>query len=266
MRRLLLAVIFAVPLAVSAAEPASVTAPEGGGSAPAIRSVFGPGEQTTYEVSYLGIVAGQAQLTVGWTMEQYGREVWPLVCVGQSANVASIWRVNDRFVSYWDPRAREAVGADFFLDENKKRRRERYFYDREAGQAVATKQKEGQAPYEVRYDMAPGTLDLAAAGFSLRNVPLSIGLTHEFPIFTGLKVYTMTAKVEGRETIDTKLGRVEAYRVTVNGDFNGQLATKGLMTLFYTADEKQLPVRAEAEFLLGKVLLEAVKYSPGRAY
>lgn len=253
MKKFLLLVLL-VPLVSAGAEP------------PAIKSAFGPGEQTMYEVSYLGIVAGQAQLTVGWTMQQFGREVWPLVCVGQSANIAAVWRINDRFVSYWDPAKREAVGADFFVEENKHRRRERYFYDREAKQAVATKQKEGQAPYEVRYDMEPDTLDLAAAGFGLRNVPLSVGLEHDFPIFTGLKVYKMTARVEGRETLETRLGKLEVYRVTVNGDFNGQLATKGLMTLFYTADDKQLPVRAEADFLLGKVMLEAVKYAPGRTF
>lgn len=38
------------------------------------------------------------------------------------------------------------------------------------------------------------------------------------------------------------------------------------MTVFYTADEKQLPVRAEAEFALGSVVLEAVRYEPGRQW
>jgi hypothetical protein len=38
------------------------------------------------------------------------------------------------------------------------------------------------------------------------------------------------------------------------------------MTVFYTADDKQLPVRAEAEFVLGKVVLEVVKYEPGMRF
>ena len=54
--------------------------------------------------------------------------------------------------------------------------------------------------------------------------------------------------------------------MTVNTDFSGQLETQGLVTLFYTADEKHLPVRAEADFLLGKVVLEAVKYEPGMRF
>ncbi len=229
-------------------------------------SVFGPGEQTEYEVSYMGITAGRAQLTVGWKMEQFGHEVWPLVCVGETTSIGGIWPVKDRFISYWDPLERRTVGADFFVHENKHRRKERYQYDLESKQAVVTRQMEGQEPYERRYDIEQGTVDLAAAGFGLRNTKLVPGDVHELPIFTGVKLYKMKATVVGVERLDTELGKVDVYRVTVNGDFNGRLATKGLMTLFYTADEKQLPVRAEAEFLLGKVRLEAVKYLQGRVY
>ncbi|MGV3623427.1 MAG: DUF3108 domain-containing protein [Archangium sp.] len=229
-------------------------------------SVFGPGEQTEYEVSYLGLVAGRAQLTVGWPTEQFGHDVWPLVCIGETTSFGSVFPVKDRFISYWDPSARRTLGADFFVNENRKKRKEHYEYDFPNNQAIVTRQLEGQAPYEIRYDIEEGTLDLAAAGFGLRNEKLVVGAVHEMPVFLGNRYYKMQATVVGRETLKTQLGDLEVYRVTVNGAFSGKLATKGLMTLFYTADEKQLPVRAEAEFLLGKIRLDAVKYAQGRVY
>jgi hypothetical protein len=225
---------------------------------------FGPGEQTKYEVSLLGVTAGSAQVTVGWPMEQFGKTVWPLVCVGQTTNVGVIFPVKDRFISYWEPTSQQTAGADFFVDERNERRRERFTYDRAALTAVARKQKEGQAPYEKRYEMHPDTMDLAAAGFWLRNVPLSIGLEKEVPIFTGAKVYRMVVKVEGRERLATRLGELEVFRVTINGDFPGELATRSRIKVFYTADQKQLPVRAEADFALGSVVLEAISYEPGQ--
>lgn len=239
-----------VPLAVWAEAPAP--------------SVFGPGEQTTYAVSYLGVPTGEAQITVGWKMLQFGREVWPLVCVGQTTSIAAAYPVKDRFVSYWDPVRRQAVGADFFVDEGRKRRRERYRYDEEQLTAFATKQHEGKGPVEVTYAIERGTLDLASAAFSLRNTPLVAGAVHEMPIFTGVKLYRMRATVEGKVTVETPLGALEAWRVTVNGDFDGKLSTKGLMTIYYSADERQVPVRAEAEFLLGSIVVEATRYEPGR--
>lgn len=229
-----------------------------------VKSVFGPGEQTTYEVSYMGLSAGRAEITVGWTMEQFGREVWPLVCVGETTDLAALYPIKDRFISYWDPRERRSMGADFIAQENKWRAKERYAYDYEAGQAKVNRQVFGKAPTEAIYDIEHGTIDLAAAGFALRNTPLEVGQVHEMPIFTGRKLYKMKATVVGKETLSTGLGSQEVFRVTVNGDFSGKLATEGLMTLFYTADEKQLPVLAEAKLALGKVKIEAVKYEPGR--
>jgi hypothetical protein len=260
--RPLIAVLLTSGLALAQPTPLRITADAMPGEG-RTKSAFGPGEQTTYEVSYLGLVAGTAQLTVGWKMQQFGREVWPLVCVGETGQMGNIWRIRDRFVSYWDPQVRQSVGADFFVDENKHRRRERYQYDFDLRQAIVTKQREGQQPYELRYDIPPGTMDLAAAGFGLRNVPLEPGAVVEVPIFTGVKLYTMQATVAGREQLETRLGTFDVFRVTVNGDFSGNMATKGLMTVFYTADERRLPVRAEAEFLFGKVRLDAVKYLPG---
>lgn len=227
-------------------------------------SVFGPGERTTYDVSYMGITAGKAEITVGWKMEQFGREVWPLVCVGETTSVgATMYPVKDRFITYWDPMKRQTVGADFFVHENKHRRRERYAYDFDAGEAIVVTEAPGWPRSEKRLPIEQGTVDLAAAGFSLRNIPLVIGAVHELPIFTGTKLYRMQATVVGKEQLSTALGDLEVFRVTVNGEFSGKLATQGLMTLFYTADEKQLPVRAEAKLLLGQVRIEAVKYEPG---
>ncbi len=231
---------------------------------PRLASVFGPGEQTTYDVSYMGITAGRAEITVGAPMEQFGREVWPLVSVGETTQLAAMFPVKDRFISYWDPRTRGSVGADFFVHESKHRAKSRFKYDFEANQVMVTREAPGWPTTEKTYSIEQGTLDLAAAGFSLRNIPLEVGAVHELPIFTGTKFYKMKATVVGRESLSTGLGEVEVFRVTVNGDFTGKLATEGLMTLFYTADEKQLPVRAEAKLMLGYVRVDAVKYEPGR--
>jgi hypothetical protein len=231
---------------------------------PAGPSAFGPGEQTSYTVKFLGVTAGVAEVTVGWPTERFGRTVWPLVCVGRTTGVATVYPVNDRFVSYWDPQTGEALGSDFLAEENRKRRVERYRYDFTALEAITTKQQLGQAPREGRYPIEPRTLDLASAAFRLRSSRLEVGEVRELPIFTGTALYQMKASVVGAERLATVFGEIDVLRVTVNGEFNGKLATRGLMTIFYTADEKQLPVRAEAEFAVGSVVLEAVKYEPGR--
>lgn len=232
-----------------------------------IVSVFGPGEQTTYEVSYLGITAGRAEITVGWEMEHEGRTVWPLVCVGETnERTSAIYKIKDRFVSYWDPLAREAVGADFFVNESKHRAKERFKFDLEANTATVIREAPGWPTTERHYQLDEGTVDLAAAGLFFRNHKLVPGESHQLPVFTGARTYKMRVTVVGKETLKTGLGELEVYRVTFNGEFSGKLAAQGLMTIFYTTDEKQLPVRAEAKLALGSVKIDAVKYEAGRRY
>ncbi len=225
---------------------------------------FGPGEQSLYEVSFLGVPAGIAQITVGLRTEQYGAKVLPLVCVGQTtAALSDVFQIRDRFVSYFDPQAMKPVGADYFIDENRTRRREKFRFNQEPLKAHANKKKEGQGAYDVSYDVPEGTMDLAAAAFWLRGQPLVVGETREVPIFTGAKWYPMHVVVEGRETLTTKLGEVPVFRVSITTDFQGNAATKGNIVVYYSADERQLPVRVRAEFVVGSAVAELVQYLPG---
>ena len=110
---------------------------------------------------------------------------------GAHDGLGAVYPVNDRFVSYWDPVAREAIGSDFVAEENRKRRRERYRYDFGAGEAIATRQFAGKPPVERRYGLEAGTVNLASAAFRLRNTALAVGQVHQLPIFTGDKRTSM---------------------------------------------------------------------------
>ncbi|MBE2251252.1 MAG: DUF3108 domain-containing protein [Myxococcus sp.] len=224
---------------------------------------FGPGEQALYEVSFMGVPAGIAQITVGLRTEQYGAKVLPLVCVGQTTSVANVFQIKDRFVSYFDPVALKPVGADYFIDENRSRRREKFRFNQEPLKAHANKKKEGQGAYDISYDVPEGTMDLAAAAFWLRAQTLTVGEVREVPIFTGAKWYPMHVVVEGRETLSTKLGEVPVFRVSISTDFHGNAATKGNIIVYYTADARQLPVRVRAEFVVGSATADLVQYLPG---
>jgi hypothetical protein len=224
---------------------------------------FAPGEQSSYEVKFLGVPAGLAQVTVGLRTQQQGKAVLPLVCVGQTTSVANVFQINDRFISYFDPQTKAPVGFDYYVDENRKRRRERFRVDAEQSRIFATKKKEGEGPYDVTYDVPANTMDLASAAFWLRSREIVVGAVHELPIFTGARWYLMKATVEGQETISTKLGTLPVYRVSITTEFQGDAKTKGNVVVYYTADERHLVVRATAEFVIGSVTADIVQYLPG---
>lgn len=227
-------------------------------------SAFGPGEQARYRIQYLGVTAGTAQVTVGAPMKQWGKEVWPIVSLAKSEAIAGVWPVKDKYVSYWDFGSQRVLGSDMHEDQNNKRRRVRVKLGEDGKSAHVVKQKEGEQPREYTHALAEGTLDVAGATFALRNRVLEVGQEYSYPVFTGSKTFMMRAKVEARETLDTKLGKQDVYRLRVSTDFSGKLASKRDMVAWFTADARHLPVRIEAELALGSLVAELMEYQQGK--
>lgn len=225
--------------------------------------VFGPGEQLTYEVSYLGVTAGTAQITVGAETQQWGTPVWPIVALAWTDPLLAVYPVKDRFITYWDHTSQRTVGSDFFADENKKRRRQRIKLDHSGKSATIIRQKEGGDENSDTREIETGAFDVAAATFALRNRPLTVGAEFEFPIFTGVNSFRMKTRVERRETLQTAMGPQEVFRVLVQTDFKGKFQSKSELRAFFTADEHRLPVRVEADFLLGTLAANLKDFKPG---
>lgn len=227
-------------------------------------SAFGPGEQSVFEVSYLGVPTGTVVITVGMQMEQFGQPIWPIVCTAQTD--LSIYPVRDRYISYWDSGQNRNIGSEFTRDENKKKDREKMRYDFGKKKIYAVKQKESAKPVDSVYDAQDGVVDLAGAAFSLRNASLNLGDEHKLPIFTGLVTYQMIAKVEGKQKLTTKLGERDCLKVSFTAEWTGGLAAKRALTLWVLDDATHLPVRFEAELMVGSVVADLTTFYPGRDF
>ncbi|MHA7632399.1 DUF3108 domain-containing protein [Corallococcus sp. M7] len=227
-------------------------------------SAFGPGEQAQYRVRYLGLTAGTATVTVGAPMTQWGQSVWPIVSTAKSDDLVGVYPIKSRFVSYWDAGTQRVTGSDLHSEENRKRRRQRIQLSADGAGAKVIKQKESDPPRESEHTLPEGTMDVAGATFALRGQELVVGRSYSYPVFTGSKQFTMSATVEGRETVTTPAGARDAWRVRVHTDFGGKLESKRDMVAYLSADAHQVPVRIEADFALGTVVAELTDYKPGR--
>ncbi|MFP2928826.1 DUF3108 domain-containing protein [Pyxidicoccus sp. 3LG] len=227
-------------------------------------AAFGPGEQAQYRVKYLGVTAGTAQVTVGAPMKQWGEEVWPIVALARSQGALGVWPIKSKFVSYWESSGQRVVGSDLHSDENGKRRRQRIKMQPDGKSAFVVKQKESEAPRESTREVPEGTLDVTGATFALRNRDLVVGGEYSYPVFTGSKHFTMNAKVEARELLNTELGPKEVLKLRVHAEFGGNLTSKRDMFVYVTADPNHVPVRVEAEFAVGSIVAEITDYKPGR--
>jgi len=227
-------------------------------------SPFFPGETSSYEVSFLGISMADAQVMVGATMQHEKQRVWPVILVGKTRPLQP-YQINDRLVSYWNPETKISTGLDLFIDENKKRRRDKITFNRQQNTAFVVRQNEGESAKSATYDIGPETVDLAAASLLLRHQPLEVGKTFEIPVFTGKKTFMLKANVTEKQRIQTRLGEKEAFLILARPEFDGNLAAKRDIRLFLSADGRHVPLLIEADLVLGRLVAEIVRYEPGKA-
>jgi hypothetical protein len=196
-------------------------------------------------------------------MKQWGTEVLPIVSVARSDPALGVWPIKDKFVSYWHAEGQRSLGSDFFVDENNKRRRQR-IQMKDSRTAHVIRQHEGAQPVEATHELPEGSMDLASATFALRNRGIAEGQEYTYPVFTGRKSFMLRAKVEGRQPLRTVMGEREVFRVKLQTDFSEKLQTKRDIVAYFTTDSSHVPVRIEAEFVLGSIVADLAEYKPGR--
>jgi len=225
-------------------------------------TAFGPGEQVLYRASYLGIPAGTIQVTVGEDFpDQPG--VWPILGLGRSDIGLFFFPIHDRLVIHWDAEHARTLGLEMWTDENHKRQHLKISFDPAEAKATLVSQWEGQPRTEQQLPVEPGAADVASALYVLRTHALEPGTEFTVPVVTPKKQFPMRVVVEQRERLRTPLGDEATVRVRLTTDFTGKLSQKRDFVIYFTDDERRLPVRIEADLAIGTIIGEAVEYHSG---
>lgn len=229
-----------------------------------VSAAFSPGEELVFEVGALGLTAGKARISVGTSTPRDGVSAWPIVVQAKTHSIFdAIYSVRDQFISWWHPETGRVVGADFYANENGKKHRSRSRLDHDAGKAEVKREKASGKRSVDSYDIPPGSYDIAGAIMALRGRPLKVGDVEEIAVFTGRKVFNLRCQVTGTEKVKTSLGTFDAVVTRVQLGFDGQFASKRDVKAWFSNDPRHLPLKLEAEFLLGSVVGQLVEYKKG---
>ena len=90
------------------------------------------------------------------------------------------------------------------------------------------------------------------AFYYLRRQPMEVGHTIELPVNDGSKTQRVVVEVQAREKVQTPMGTFDALRVEPKV-FSGLLKRKGRMLIWFSADERQLPLRIKAMISVGSI-------------
>jgi hypothetical protein len=99
----------------------------------------------------------------------------------------------------------------------------------------------------------PGCLtDLLTGVFYASSQPMEIGKSFAIPVVDAMHPVLVNMKVEGREEIKTPLGTFKTLRAQPTADA-GVVKNRGAIWIWYTDDERHLPVQMRARLFWGTI-------------
>lgn len=96
--------------------------------------------------------------------------------------------------------------------------------------------------------------------YFLRGLPMKKGSSYEIPIMNQGKIIMLNTRVMGTTQIDTKIGKKQAYMMKANTKYSGDTLKSGDMTFWFSADEKRIFLKFEAEIKIGSITGDIEKY------
>jgi hypothetical protein len=104
----------------------------------------------------------------------------------------------------------------------------------------------------------PGCLsDLLTGVYYASSQPMEVGKTFVIPVVDALHSVPVTMKVEGREEIKTTLGAFKTLRVQPTAAA-GVVKNRGNIWIWYTDDERHLPVQMRARLFWGTITFRLI--------
>ncbi|HET9552569.1 MAG TPA: DUF3108 domain-containing protein [Anaeromyxobacteraceae bacterium] len=228
-------------------------------AAPGPKAVLAPDEQMDFVIDWVGVKMGKARIAVGHPAGQ----LVPIFLQAQTAGVVGFITVRQQLQSNLDaetglPRS-SSIDA---LEPGNYHHTDTARYQREDGKAIVREKGKYDNTYEV--PVPAGTLDFLALVFRLRVLPLEVGARHEFPVLSGRKVAQVVAEVVGRETVETKVGTFQAFKVRVPTGFDGKFKEKSPSYVWFSDDARRVVVRLSTDFAIGRANADLVAYQPGQ--
>ncbi len=219
------------------------------------RVPFSVGETLRYDVTWAGLVtAGTATVTVRERRPSYGSTAWYIVAEGTPTPLLSkLYTLYYKADTLLETQTLLPQRGSIFSREGDRQRMKEILFDHRARRATyhvttSTTVREDQ--------QLPGTThDALSAIYALRAMPLAQGATAQFAVADSGEIYSVSARVQGRENLPAGQGEVAAWKIvpTVR-DEQGQPFGEGL-ALWITDDARRLPVKLAATLPVGAFVL-----------
>jgi hypothetical protein len=225
---------------------------------------FAPGEMLTFDVTWTVFRAGEVTATLRPIGEREHHAYEVTATARSEGFVSLLFDVDNVFRATSSPQTLCSEGIVKKVSEGRRHKDTRILFDYARKLALLDERDLNQPeapPKHAESDIPPCVEDVVTAFYYLRRQHLEIGHTVELPVNDGSKTQRVIVEVQAREKVQTPMGTFDTLRVEPKV-FNGLLKRKGRMLIWFSADERQLPVRIKAMITVGSITgtLRSVTY------
>jgi len=216
---------------------------------------FQVGEQLTYEISWMNITAGTAVMAVSDAGTDGDRPLAKLITTAQSRPaITKFFPVDNRVESIVDSATLFPEHLTFKRREGKKKEDIEYTFHQKEGRVTVIKNGATET-----LDMPPGTQDVISCLYYARStLSFQPGSSLTMNVYHDKKNRKLDVRVEGIETASGTWGEAETARVLVIMPFQGLFLNQGNIRVWFTNDDRRIPVRMKAKVIIGSIVADLV--------
>jgi Protein of unknown function (DUF3108) len=225
------------------------------GNNPPSARPFQVGEQLTYEISWLNITAGTAVMEVTAAGTDGDRPLVKLVTTAQSRPaITTFFPVDNRVESILDLARLLPEHLTFKRREGKKKEDIEYTFHQTEGTVTVVKGGTTET-----LAMPPGTQDVISCLYYARSeLSLQPGSSLTMNVHHDKKNHKVDVRVEEIEMVSGSWGKIETARVLVVMPFQGLFLNQGNIRVWFTNDDRRIPVRMKAKVIIGSIVADLV--------
>jgi len=201
-------------------------------------------EELVYRVDFIGITMGYARFRYQGKASIAGKPVYHLNVRAWTSGVLSfVYPINDTIDYYLDVETLAPIRQEFT-----KRDREKddiALYDQETGRITYRYRQSGKIRKQVT--TVPSVYDPVSLAYYFRWKDLGVE-NRPRNMYGGRKLYQISSRILGNERIRTERGEVDTIAVLPVIRRDGKPDNKGDLKIWFSNDERRVPVRVYAKF------------------
>lgn len=220
---------------------------------------FADGEQLTYEASWIGIPAANAQVEF-----HRSRKNPSLARVEVSVETNKFVDLFFKMRDYVRERftAGSITPVQMYIRQSENKRFDEYTVDFDREKGMATAVKKNRHGNFTREFVGPNQFGILTGTVMALSQPLNPGDDLAFDVVTGSNRYVFGFHVDGRDRIRVPAGTFDALKITPRVIYmsEGKMRSEAReVTVWVSADKRHLPLRVQAAAFIGSVQANLVK-------